>query len=80
VPDRLASAADALRLPGPYALAGHLTALGARLGLPVTLRHLGLTQAGIARLAAAAAEDRANRTNPRMASTADYRAMIEAAL
>lgn len=80
VPDRLASAADALRLPGPDALAGHLTALGARLGLPVTLRHLGLTQAGIARLAAAAAEDRANRTNPRMASTADYRAMIEAAL
>jgi alcohol dehydrogenase class IV len=80
VPDRIASAADALRLPGPEALAGHLAAIGARLGLPPTLRHLGLTPADIARLAAAAAEDCANRTNPRMATTADYRAMIEAAL
>ena len=80
VPDRIASAADALRLAAPEAVAGHIAALGQRLGLPATLRHLGLTPAGIARLAAAAAEDRANQTNPRMATTADYRAMIEAAL
>jgi alcohol dehydrogenase class IV len=80
VPDRIASAAEALRLPGPDAVAGHVAALGGRLGLPVTLRHLGLTPAGIDRVAAAAAADRANRTNPRMATTADYRAMLEAAL
>lgn len=80
VPDRIAQAAEALRLPAPSALAGHLTALGRRLGLPVTLEHLGLTPPGIARLADAAAEDPANSGNPRLAGAEDYRAMIAAAL
>jgi len=80
VPERMASAAEALRLPGPEGLAAHLAGMGARLGLPVRLAHLGLTAAGIARVAAAAAEDRANRSNPRHATAADYRRMIEAAL
>lgn len=80
VPDRLAAAADALRLPGPGVVAGHLQALGERLGLRTGLGHLGLTPPEIERVAAAAAEDWANRTNPRHATAVDFRRMIEAAL
>jgi len=80
VPDRIATAAEALRLAQPDALSQHLAALGGRLGLPVRLGHLGLTAAGLDRVAAAAAEDRANRTNPRHATATNYRRMIEAAL
>ena len=76
--------ADALRLQPGGDLAGdlaaHLQQLGARLGLPVRLGHLGLTAAGIARIADRAAEDAANRTNPRHATARDYRAMLDAML
>ncbi len=80
VPDRIARAAEALQLPAPAALAAHLGALGQRLGLAPDLGHLGLAPAGRERWATAAAEAPANRSNPRLASAADYRAMIEAAL
>lgn len=80
VPDRIAAAAEALRLPGPEALAAHLRAMAGRLGLPVRLGDLGLTGAGADRVAEAAAEDPTNLTNPRHATAADYRRMIAAAL
>jgi len=80
VPGRIAQAAEALRLPDPARLPGHLQDLGARLGLPRRLAHLGLTGAGIARLAEVAAADPANRSNPRLATAQDYVAMIRAAL
>jgi len=80
VPERMAAAAEALRLPDGGALAEHLTALAVRLGLPARLNHLGLTPARVERIARVAAEDRANRDNPRHATAADYRTMIEAAL
>lgn len=80
VPDRLAAAADALRLSGPGLVATHLRELGERLGLRTSLGDLGLKPPEIAQVAATAAEDWANRTNPRHATAMDYRRMIEAAL
>jgi len=80
VPDRMAQAAEALRLQDPADMAGHLRDLGIRLGLPGRLTHLGLTAAGITRLAEAAAADPANRSNPRLATARDYAEMIRAAL
>lgn len=82
VPERLAIAAQALQVGGEgrgeaCGLVDHLAALGARLGLPVSLAHLGLTATGIDRIAAAAARAPANRDNPRYANAADYRRMIE---
>ena len=79
VPERMARAAEALHLSAAPELAGHLTELGYRLGLPRTLAHLGVTPTGAARLAEAAAEAPANRSNPRLACAEDYRNIIEAA-
>lgn len=80
VPERMAAAAEALRLPDGGALAPHLAGLAQRVGLPARLSHLGLTPARIARIASVAVEDRANRDNPRHATASDYRAMLSAAL
>lgn len=80
VPDRIAQAAEAMGQTSVEALAAHLHGIGTRLGLPADLGHLGLTPAGIARMAEAAADDPANRTNPRLAGANDYRAMIVAGL
>lgn len=84
VPERLEAAAEALRLAGGGGLADrlaeHLSALGARLGLPGGLAHLELTATGIDRLASAAARSAASRSNPRHATAADYRRMLEAAV
>lgn len=80
VPDRIAMAAEALGLAPPMAIASHLTALGQRLGLPISLGRRGVPADEISRMAEVAAEDVANRTNPRLAGPEDYRAMIDAAL
>lgn len=80
VPQGMARVAEALRLPASVDPASHLQDLGVRLGLPRRLAHLGLTPAGIERAAEMAADDRATGTNPRHATAADYRRLIEAAL
>jgi hypothetical protein len=81
--DRLALAAEALRLPGGpdpgAAVARAVAAMGARLGLPANLGALALPVAAFDRIAAAAAEDGATRTNPRLVTARDYRGMLEAA-
>jgi alcohol dehydrogenase class IV len=61
-------------------LTAALVALGRRIGLPSRLDGLNLSAAALDRVACAAAEDAANRTNPRLAVAADYRRMLEAAL
>lgn len=80
--DRLALAAEALRLPGGpdpgAAVARAVAAMAARLGLPGDLAALALPDAALDRIAAAAAEDGATRTNPRHATAQDYRRMLEA--
>jgi alcohol dehydrogenase class IV len=78
--DRLEAACEALRLPAEAEPGAALAAFGARLGLPDRLGGLGLEKAALRRAARRAAEDPATLTNPRHATTADYLAMLEAAL
>ncbi len=54
--------------------------LRARLGLPARLAETGVAGDDLARAAALASTDHANRTNPRHAGAADYLAMLAAAL
>jgi alcohol dehydrogenase class IV len=74
--DRYDALAEALRLAPGTDLAGALRDLGGRLGLAVSLASLALTAPQAARIAARAAEDLANRTNPRHATVADHCAIL----
>ena len=56
-----------------------MTRLRARIGLPASLRALGLRAETLDRAAAAASSDYFNRTNPRLADADDYLAMLMAA-
>ncbi|MBL4918081.1 iron-containing alcohol dehydrogenase [Szabonella alba] len=76
---RFTAIAEAMGLPVGRDLAQSLADLGARLGLPVTLAGLGLDATLSNEIAARAAEDVANRTNPRHATAQDYRDLLEAA-
>jgi alcohol dehydrogenase class IV len=58
-------------------VASRLSALGARIRLPLNLGALQLGAAGRARVARRACEHPATRTNPRHATTADYVSMLE---
>lgn len=80
VSDRLEALAQAMRVPARGSVPQALSALARRIGLPESLSRLGLSVAALDRVARAAAEDPANRTNPRHATAADYRRMLEAAL
>jgi alcohol dehydrogenase class IV len=79
VADRFAPLAAVLGLAAGD-LPGALAGLGVRLGLPRGVAGLGLGRGALARVAARAAEDPANLTNPRHAVAADYLRMLEAAL
>jgi len=80
VADRLPALRAALRLPPGADVIAALAALGRRIGLPERLTSLHLDGPALVRVALRAAEGAANRTNPRHATTADYRHMLEAAL
>lgn len=80
VADRFGALREVLRVAPGDDLAGALARLGARIGLPDGLAGLGLGPDAMARVAARAAEDPANRTNPRHAVAADYLRLLEAAL
>lgn len=60
-------------------LAEYFRTLNARLGMPATLAELGVPRESFAAIAKAATEDHSSATNPRPASEADYRAILEAA-
>ncbi len=75
---RLDPVACALRLSPGADVAAALAALGRRVGLPGDLGALGLDRQAMGRVAKVAAEDAANRTNPRHATATDYLAMLEA--
>lgn len=68
--------AEALRLGPGAELGPALHSLGVSLGLPATLGGLALDSAACDSIAAEAAEDPANRTNPRHATWRDYRAIL----
>lgn len=80
VADRFEALAHAMRLSASEGVAGALSLLARRIGLPERLARLGLSEMALDRVARAAAEDPANRTNPRHATAADYRRLLEAAL
>ena len=69
-----------MRLPPGADVIAAPAALGQQIRLPDRLTSLHLDAPALARVALRAAEGGANRTNPRHATAADYRHMLEAAL
>ena len=81
---RLQRLAQAMGLPGCDALgtevAQAITAMNARLGLPSGLRAMGVAEDQFERVIDGAMLDHCHKTNPRLASRDDYRAMLLAAM
>lgn len=78
--DRIARLAQAMNLPGrdADAVAGAITALNARLGLPPGLAALGVGPELDDRIIEHALLDHCHKTNPRIASADDYRQLLAA--
>lgn len=71
---------EAMALPGQNHVVDALSTISSRLGLPETLTSLEIDSARLDHVAERAAADPANLTNPRHATQADYRALLEQAL
>jgi 4-hydroxybutyrate dehydrogenase len=72
--------AEAMGLSPGADVAGAIAALNARLGLPATIRALGVTEQVMPAMAEAATRDHCSPTNPRPASKDDYLAMLREAM
>lgn len=84
---RLQRLAHAMGLPGGddggddgAAVAAAIRALNARLGLPAGLRALGVSEAMFERVIDGALADHCHKTNPRLATRDDYRALLAASM
>jgi alcohol dehydrogenase class IV len=67
---------QALGLPADADLAAWVADLRARIGLPGSLRELGVGELAVTEIAEAAARDHLSETNPRPASAADYAGLL----
>ena len=77
---RLDRMAHAMGLGSGAEVPGAITAMNARLGLPTGLAAMGVTPDLFDRVITGALADHCHKTNPRLASPEDYRAMLEAAM
>ncbi|MCZ2495677.1 iron-containing alcohol dehydrogenase [Xylophilus sp. Kf1] len=80
VGDKYARLRQALGLPADTDLAGAVAALNARIGMPATLRQLGVGAAVADTVVDGAMADHSTPTNPRPASREDFRALFFEAL
>ena len=72
--------ANAMGLASGAEVGPSVRAMTERLGLPTGLAQLGVTRAMFPAIVRGALKDHSHRTNPRVASEADYQAMLEASL
>jgi 4-hydroxybutyrate dehydrogenase len=77
---RLQRMAQAMHLDSPGDLAAAIRDMNARLGLPAGLAEVGVTPAMFEPIIDGAMADHCHKTNPRLASREDYRAMLEASM
>ena len=78
--DKYARLRAALGLAAEADLADWVAALSRRLGLPSDLGAMGVKRADLPNIAAAAARDHLNATNPRPATAADYGVILDEAM
>jgi len=67
-------------VPAAEAIAQAIVAMNARLALPTGLGAMGVERAWFDKIIEGALADHCHKTNPRIASPADYRGMLEAAM
>ena len=72
--------ANAMGLASGAEVGPSVRAMTERLGLPTGLAQLGVTRAMFPDIVRGALKDHSHRTNPRLASEADYEALLEASL
>ena len=77
---RLLRMARAMGLADPDDIGPAIRVLNARLGLPAGLADMGVTPAMFERIIDGAMADHCHKTNPRLATRDDYRAILEASM
>ena len=70
--EKFAALEAALRVPAGVGLADYIAGLNARLGLPGSLREMGVTDAMVAQVLDGAVKDHSTATNPRPVTRADF--------
>lgn len=78
--DKLDRLAQAMGLTRGAEVGPSVRAMTERLGLPTGLAQLGVTRAMFPDIVRGALKDHSHRTNPRVASEADYEAMLDASM
>ena len=78
--EKIASLEAAVGVPKGQDLAGFIEALNAAIGLPPSLRAMGVTDDMIPRMVEGALKDHSTATNPRPLARADFEALFEQAM
>jgi 4-hydroxybutyrate dehydrogenase len=78
--NRLLRMAQAMNLDSAGDLGDAIKDMNARLGLPSGLREMGVTESLFDKVITGALADHCHKTNPRLASEADYRDMLQQAM